>query len=213
MSLQAELKQKINEIRKIVTVYEWIVDAYIVDFFQENHWSNLPASWAQCLAGVSIRQLPELLRSDGRHTEVTVWPLAMLALRSLFHRLELPRRRQTPRAAVADAGAECVFHRQAALFRKSVKLKKRHEIEEFAASCRQEKGNRRCNALVDIGSGQGNLARALAYGYGLRVCCIEQNGTFVQAARAKDVELWKSRSGAYRAGSVRSDAAHGAQRS
>ncbi|XP_052873864.1 methyltransferase-like protein 25B [Anopheles cruzii] len=189
VSLQAELRQKVSEIRQIVTVYEWIVDAYIVDFFQENHWSNLPASWAQCLAGVSIRQLPELLRSDSRHTEVTVWPLAMLALRSLFHRLELPRGRHQ---AVADAGApECVFQRQAALFRKSVKLKKRHEIEQFAVSCRHETVNRRCHALVDIGSGQGNLARALAYGYGLRVCCIEQNGTFVQAARAKDVKLWK----------------------
>jgi len=30
-----------------------------------------------------------------------------------------------------------------------------------------------CQYVVDVGSGLGHLARLLAYGYGLKVCCLE----------------------------------------
>ena len=108
-----------------------------------------------------------------------MWPLTVLTLRSLFRRLVHTRSKpKTTEKHPTDPN--CVYYKQSSLFHKSVKLKKRHEIEQFATNCSRENN---CRTLVDIGSGQGNLARTLAYGFGFRVCCLEQNESFVQAAR------------------------------
>uniref|UniRef100_A0A182XZ70 Methyltranfer_dom domain-containing protein n=1 Tax=Anopheles stephensi TaxID=30069 RepID=A0A182XZ70_ANOST len=185
----AELRQKIVESSKIVQLYKTLIDAYIVDFFHLKHWNNLPPSWKRCFDTVPIQQLPELLSFESRNNESNVWPLSVLALRSLFRRLVHTRTK--PAENPQKPPRSCVYHKQSGLFQKSVKLKKRHEIEQFAGDCLREPAERFGRTLVDIGSGQGNLARTLAYGYGFRVCCLEQNESFVQVARKKDAELWR----------------------
>ncbi|XP_040151852.1 protein RRNAD1 isoform X1 [Anopheles arabiensis] len=185
--LQAELQQKILESRTIVDLYRPIIDAYIVDFFHLNHWNSLPPSWIRCFSTIPIEHLPALLSFENRNTETTVWPLTVLTLRSLFRRL-VHTRSEPKTTEKHPTDPNCVYYKQSSLFHKSVKLKKRHEIEQFATNCSRENN---CRTLVDIGSGQGNLARTLAYGFGFRVCCLEQNESFVQAARQKDAELWR----------------------
>ncbi|XP_050073104.1 methyltransferase-like protein 25B [Anopheles maculipalpis] len=189
LRMQVELRHKINESSKIVHLYKTLIDAYIVDFFDQNHWNNLPPSWIRCFATIPIQQLPELLFFEGRKSEANVWPLSVLALRSLFWRLVHTRTK--PAVKSHTKPTSYVYHKHSGLFKKSVKLKKRHEIEEFANDCSRESIENIGSTLVDIGSGQGNLARTLAYGYGFRVCCLEQNGSFVKVARQKDTELWR----------------------
>ncbi|XP_050089890.1 methyltransferase-like protein 25B isoform X2 [Anopheles aquasalis] len=156
----------------------------------EDHFQRLPTSWRACMEIISVQQLHGLLRFDRRQTETTVWPLAILALRSLFHRLALPREHRECKGSTLDKRwVNSTFHRHAGLFQKSVKHKKRHEIVQFAASCLNEEPPQDHCTLVDIGSGQGNLARALGLGFGYQVCCLEQNESFVQTARRKDAEL------------------------
>ncbi|XP_052898851.1 methyltransferase-like protein 25B [Anopheles moucheti] len=186
--LQVELRQKITDSFKVVTVYKTIIDAYIVDFFHQNHWNNLSPCWIRCFSTVPIQQLPELLSFESRSNETNVWPLTLLALRSLFRRLVHTRNKPKEQQQTTSSR---VYHKKSGLFQKSVKLKKRHEIEQFAINCSREPLESFCNTLIDIGSGQGNLARTLAYGYGFRVCCLDQNESFVQAAREKDKELWR----------------------
>uniref|UniRef100_A0A182WIP3 Methyltranfer_dom domain-containing protein n=1 Tax=Anopheles minimus TaxID=112268 RepID=A0A182WIP3_9DIPT len=188
LRLQVELRQKILDSFQIVNIYKALIDAYIVDFYQQNHWNILPSSWIRFFNAVPVQQLPELLVFDSRRNETNVWPLTLLALRSLFRRLVHTRSKPEPQHQSTPA---CVFHKHSTLFQKSVKLKKRHEIEQFAVNCSREPQESFCSTLVDIGSGQGNLARTLAYGYEFRVCCLEQNESFVQAARHKDTELWR----------------------
>lgn len=58
--------------------------------------------------------------------------------------------------------------------KKNIKQKKRHEIEEMSkvtASVARDLG---IEYIIDFGSGLGHLSRTLAYGYGLNVCCLEQ---------------------------------------
>uniref|UniRef100_A0A182QV05 Methyltransferase domain-containing protein n=1 Tax=Anopheles farauti TaxID=69004 RepID=A0A182QV05_9DIPT len=188
--LQAELRQKILEAKQILNIYKPLIDAYIVDFYRLNHWHNLSPSWIRCFTNIPISQLPELLTFECRNKETIVWPLTVLALRSLFRRLVHTREKEA--SLEHQTKPICVYQQQATLFQKSVKLKKRHEIEQFAFNCFSERalgGGRR--TLVDIGSGQGNLARTLAYGFGFRLCCLEQNKSFVHVARQKDAELWR----------------------
>uniref|UniRef100_A0A182M5S5 Methyltransferase domain-containing protein n=1 Tax=Anopheles culicifacies TaxID=139723 RepID=A0A182M5S5_9DIPT len=188
LRLQVELRQKILDSYQIVNVYKTLIDAYIVDFYQQNHWNILSSSWNHCFSAVPIQQLPELLIFDSRQQETNVWPLTVLTLRTLFRRLVHTRSKPEQQNQTIPGG---VYQKHSTLFQKSVKLKKRHEIEQFAENCSREPPENICSTLIDIGSGQGNLARTLAYGYGFRVCCLEQNESFVQAARQKDTELWR----------------------
>uniref|UniRef100_A0A182P3M2 Methyltranfer_dom domain-containing protein n=1 Tax=Anopheles epiroticus TaxID=199890 RepID=A0A182P3M2_9DIPT len=187
--LQADLRQKIIESRKIVDTYRAIIDAYIVDFFHLNHWNRLPPSWIRCFSNTPIQRLPDLLSFETRSSETNVWPLAILALQSLFRRLVHTRIK--PIAEKHQTDPNYTYYRQSGLFKKSVKLKKRHEIEQFAINCSREPLENCSRTLVDIGSGQGNLARTLAYGFGFRLCCLEQNECFIRVARQKDSELWR----------------------
>lgn len=46
-----------------------------------------------------------------------------------------------------------------------------------------------CQYVVDVGSGLGHLARLLAYGYDLKVCCLEAQENLSCQARKLDMEL------------------------
>ncbi|XP_053674218.1 methyltransferase-like protein 25B [Anopheles nili] len=187
MNVEAELREKIAQAYRIVQLYRGLIDAYIVDFYRLSHWNRLPPCWSRCFADIPIQQLPELLSFDRRENEVHVWPLSVLTLRALFRQLVHTRSQPTEKPA---SHSNVVFRQQTALFQKSVKLKKRHEVEQFAINCFHEPLGT-CRTLVDVGSGQGNLARTLGYGFGFRMCGLEQEASFVHAARQKDAELWR----------------------
>lgn len=67
--------------------------------------------------------------------------------------------------------------------KKSIKEKKRHEIErmgQLTANIAKELG---VKYIVDFGSGLGHLARLLAYGYKLNVCCLERDTALTNQAK------------------------------
>lgn len=57
---------------------------------------------------------------------------------------------------------------------KNIKLKKRHEIDQMSQVTARVAREHTIEYIVDFGSGLGHLARMLTYGYGLKVCCLEQ---------------------------------------
>lgn len=68
-------------------------------------------------------------------------------------------------------------------FRKRIKPKKQHEIERMAALCSKTAANFRVEYILDFGAGVGHLARVLGYGYGLNVCCLEQQKQLSEEAK------------------------------
>lgn len=68
------------------------------------------------------------------------------------------------------------------IFTKNVKPKKRHEVEKMSRTCSQIAEQLGIEYIVDFGAGLGHLARVLGYGYGLKVCCLEQNAELTQQA-------------------------------
>lgn len=78
----------------------------------------------------------------------------------------------------------CYYHPKLRnLFRKRIKPKKQHEIERIAALCAKTALNCRVNYILDFGSGLGHLSRVLGYGYGLNVCCLEQQTELTEEAK------------------------------
>jgi hypothetical protein len=69
---------------------------------------------------------------------------------------------------------------------KGIKLKKRHEIEKLSQLVSQLCESR---TVLDIGSGQGHLARQLSFGHGLNVICLEQQKQLSDRAKQLDRKL------------------------
>lgn len=68
------------------------------------------------------------------------------------------------------------------IFTKHVKPKKRHEVEKMSRVCKEVADELGIEYIVDFGAGLGHLSRVLAYGYGLKVCCLEQNAELTKQA-------------------------------
>lgn len=78
----------------------------------------------------------------------------------------------------------CYYHPKLKnLFRKRIKPKKQHEIERIAALCATTAIDCQVNHILDFGAGLGHLSRVLGYGYGLNVCCLEQQKEFTEEAK------------------------------
>lgn len=69
------------------------------------------------------------------------------------------------------------------LMKKKIKAKKQHEIERMGQLTAEIASKLNVNYIVDFGSGLGHLARLLAYGYGLNVCCLEKENTLTDQAK------------------------------
>lgn len=69
------------------------------------------------------------------------------------------------------------------LFRKRIKPKKQHEIERMAALCAATAAECKVEYVLDFGAGLGHLSRFLGYGYGLNVCCLEQQKQLTDEAK------------------------------
>lgn len=58
------------------------------DFYADNHWAKMPPSWKQVFDELEPGQLAPLLSNTGSNV---VWPLSLLATRTLMAKLNIPR--------------------------------------------------------------------------------------------------------------------------
>ncbi|XP_020283775.1 protein RRNAD1-like isoform X1 [Pseudomyrmex gracilis] len=201
----------IQQIFHILDTYGWLLDSYVVDFFQEQLWEKLPSNWKIVLRTVSPEEFGVWLAGDISRTRV--WPLSLLALRRITKDLQLKRDHRDNGSIVKCEKTNNKFEfnsnlipenkdttlcdkqvvlKKHNLFLKHVKIKKRHEIQQIAEICADcaKESNAKC--IVDVGAGMGHLARTLAFKYNLRVICIEQDSSLSKQARKWDKELFLS---------------------
>ncbi|XP_032662812.1 protein RRNAD1-like [Odontomachus brunneus] len=199
----------IQRIFSVLDIYGWLLDSYVVDFFQEQLWEKLPNSWTLILQVVSPEEFGKWLSSDISCTRV--WPLSLLALRQVTKNLQINRDHRNHESTLRCGRAKNVAYnldnfisegkderpqnihdflkKHSNLFLKHVKIKKRHEIQEIAKICADCARESDAKCIVDVGAGMGHLARSLAFKYDLCVTCIEQNESLSQQARKLDQEL------------------------
>nr|XP_034172675.1 protein RRNAD1-like [Osmia lignaria] len=204
-----KIRVTIDQIFSVLDVHGWLLNSYIVDFFQENLWEKLPGSWRFTLQDTPPQEFGKWLAGDILCKRV--WPLSLLALRQVTNILQVNRNHEDPESIIScepnipnnnnnnetfrkdknEAFEELHSqdHKFRNLFSKHIKKKKRYEIQEIAEVCADCAYEANCKCIVDIGAGMGHLARILAFRYGLYVTCIEQDCILLQQARKWDEEL------------------------
>ncbi|XP_012234528.1 methyltransferase-like protein 25B [Linepithema humile] len=206
----SKARTTIQQIFNVLNIYGWLLDSYVVDFFQERLWEKLPKSWRTVLQTVSPEEFGKWLTGDISSTRV--WPLSLLVLRQVIQHLQLNRNHRNDENILRCSkvkkseydddenfilenknkklhDAHNVLKKHDNLVLKHIKIKKRHEIQQITqicTDCAQESGTK---CIVDIGAGMGHLARSLAFKCGLCVTCIEQDVLLSQQARKWDKEL------------------------
>lgn len=171
----------------------------------------MPKSWKKIFSNAMPEHLSDLLVPPERPIEKIVWPLSLLALRKLLQRLCISRKTEfspsiidehsnsdsnrnekmpatdqndsnnnNPKSdskSLPSAGIKTI------LMRKKIKAKKQHEIERMSQLTAEIANKSDVKYIVDFGSGLGHLARMLAFGYGLNVCCLEKESTLTDQAK------------------------------
>ncbi|XP_026669148.1 protein RRNAD1 isoform X2 [Ceratina calcarata] len=207
------IRVTVDQIFCVLDVYGWLLNSYVVDFFQEKLWDRLPETWKIALQDTSPQEFVAIFYL---FYSKRVWPLTLLALRQVINILQVNRNNKDPKSIIAcesnnrkanNKNNSKAFknernvvldelystdHKFNNLFCKHIKQKKRYEIQKIAEVCAACAYEANCDCIVDIGSGMGHLARVLAFQYGLNVTCIEQDCILLEQARKLDQELLMS---------------------
>ncbi|NWY94903.1 RRNAD protein, partial [Loxia curvirostra] len=157
---QSPEQRRAADIIRLLTLYRPLLDAFVIDFFTEDLWAQLPPAWQPALAGATPVQLAGLL--EGQGGPGSAWPLSLLAFGAAARALAFPR--GCPGASPRPP-------------RPSTQLLRR--LSRATG----------CERVVDIGAGQGHLSRLLAFGLGLRVTAVESDARLVGLAQRFDQEL------------------------
>uniref|UniRef100_A0A8C6XYN3 Methyltransferase like 25B n=1 Tax=Naja naja TaxID=35670 RepID=A0A8C6XYN3_NAJNA len=154
---------------RVLAFYRPLTDAYVIEFFSDDLWGRLPRGWQAALGELSPPEVAALLLRSGRPTEP--WPLSLLAFRAAAHALAFPRRPTPPPP--------------------HLRPKKQHEVRRLAQVVKRLSELTGCRQVVDVGAGQGHLARFLAFGLQLSVTAVEGDARLVAQANKHDRALEK----------------------
>ncbi|KAJ0182288.1 hypothetical protein K1T71_001657 [Dendrolimus kikuchii] len=92
MSQVEQVKCCIENAVKVIRMYDWLLDLYVLDYFVDNHWSKLPESWQQNFIDMDPQHLGQIL--NGQPTN-HIFPLSFLALIKSVNAFNIPRRNNT----------------------------------------------------------------------------------------------------------------------
>ncbi|XP_068626756.1 methyltransferase-like protein 25B isoform X2 [Battus philenor] len=186
-SQKEAVRTRIAMAQKVITLFEWLLDLYVLDFFVDNQWERLPQSWRESIETMNPEDLGNYLSGAPiKH----LLPLSFLTLIKSAQVLSIPREKSKHSKFKNESENGVGSHPKLKnLFLKHVKLKKRHEISLMAdiVSRTSEKSN--CGTVLDFGSGLGHLVRMLGYKYDLITAGIECQTQLTEEARKLDMEL------------------------
>ncbi|XP_044590926.1 protein RRNAD1-like isoform X3 [Cotesia glomerata] len=197
------VRRVVDNIFEILKIHGWILDAYIIDFYQDDLWSKLPSSWRNFFKTISIQELGSWMLDEPQSKKV--WPLSLIALKQSIKLLTIDRNpTNDPETKFVCSCAQWNYRklknsdfkipkndlacRHKNLFTKHIKIKKRYEIDKFSEICAKCCYLANCKCIVDTGAGMGHLARQLSYKYNLSVICVEQTKELSDLANKYDAE-------------------------
>ncbi|XP_020268846.1 methyltransferase-like protein 25 isoform X2 [Asparagus officinalis] len=171
-----------NAIADFLRPYKPLIDSHVVNFLKERLWELVDEQWMECLRKESVDNLlgiPSGLVQD-------YWPTSLKEFVMTLRSLALPREQKSfhemlPNLRVASLGT---------VLSQGMNSKKKHEVEILAAVVNAIAHVADAQTIIDVGSGQGYLAQALAFDYQLSVIAIDASlhHSTVTAARAERIK-------------------------
>ncbi|XP_047526616.1 methyltransferase-like protein 25B isoform X2 [Vanessa atalanta] len=181
------VKTAVNMCLKVIKMYEWLLNLYVLDFFVDNHWMKLPMSWQRCFGDMDPKDLGDIINGEKNKC---ILPLSFLALLKAITSLNIPRTGSYKYTILNQELERNIGHPKLKnLYLKHVKLKKRHEISLMSDFVYSTAIKSKCNAVLDFGSGLGHLVRILNYKYNLSAVGIEMQTQLTEEARKLDLEF------------------------
>lgn len=179
-SEKQSLKCNLRESIAVIGQCQWLIDSYVLDFYTENHWQQLPSSWRAVFDNLKdVAVFSEILNLDDsadKSPTAVVLPLSLLALNSCIRKLSAARR--APSITKVPLQKNPLKH----LYKK-VNAKKCHEIDRMAELTASTALQCQTEYVVDFGAGLGHLARLLAFQHRIKICCLEQQEKLSNEAR------------------------------
>ncbi|XP_061190946.1 methyltransferase-like protein 25B [Saccostrea echinata] len=196
------IQQYITKLTEFLSIYTWIVDAYVSDYFTQNHWDKLPSLWTESLLNTEPTELVWLLTDESPVSKV--WPLSLLAFRQCTRTYSLPRSQQEVKVqdllklylqrhgqdqkkiSLVPQPVTNPDRSYNEYLRKHVKPKKLHEIRSLGKTLKVLGNACNCEHIVDVGAGQGHLSRLLTFQHGFKVTTVEAEGCHAPKAQKYD---------------------------
>ncbi|OQR77660.1 exosome complex exonuclease RRP44-like [Tropilaelaps mercedesae] len=178
---------------KFLHEYQWLIDAFVLDFFLRKHWELIPKGWNSMFDKITIPQIAAFLKGQPQFPR-QVSPLSFLCFVRLCKALPTGRHSvvRSSQAEMDNYAFEDTRYPLTTAFKRHMKGKKRHEIgrlAKLAAGLFKSQGATDGNGVthvLDVGGGQGHLSRLLSFGYGLHVATLDAEGALVGKAQEFD---------------------------
>ncbi|CAK1602422.1 unnamed protein product [Parnassius mnemosyne] len=189
-SQEEAVRTRTTMVQKVLRIFEWLLDLYVLDFYIDNQWERLPQSWRESVETMDPEDLGAYLTGAPiKH----MLPLSFLSMIKSVQALSIPRESTSQYKAKnnEDYNEFKVGNHPKLknLFLKHVKIKKRHEISLMADIVSETAKKCNCKTVLDFGSGLGHLVRVLGYKHDLFAVGIECQPQLTEAARQLDLEL------------------------
>lgn len=172
-----ELRLKLTSSLKLIRAYDFLIDSYVLDFYTDNHWNQLPSSWKENFRTKSVEDFGELLSSESDLKNY--WPLSVLCIKVLIDNLTLPRTHSE-----IENNNELLYHpKMKHIIVKNLNPKKRHEVAQMSQVSSDSAIKAGVQNVVDFGAGLGHLSRVIGYGFGLNMICLEMQDKLNEEAK------------------------------
>ena len=85
-AMVGDVRKRIEECLALLDEFDFFIDAYVLNFFVENHWESVREDWRSSLAAMTLRNM--YLSPPSKDDELKVLD-SLLKLRKKVHRLSI----------------------------------------------------------------------------------------------------------------------------
>ncbi|KAK4515703.1 uncharacterized protein ATC70_010656 [Mucor velutinosus] len=181
-------EQYLERLMSFYNEYHWLIHVLAFNFVTQKEWEKFPLEWREAL----MKRIEDagddwafaILDLTSTKSDYSIWPESLRSYLETARDLALPR----------DVD-EATLQQQRNISKHilgGMSDKKVHEVKFMSQLIKVVADERKITSVIDLGSGQGYLSRALAFDYGLEVLAVDMSEIQTQGAVRFDKKALKS---------------------
>lgn len=179
----SETLEWIQAIVDFIRPFTFLINAHVVNFFNDRLWEAVDKDWIDCLRNESIENL--LLIPSGIVQDH--WPDSLKEFVLTLQSLEFPREQADLQMVLPGFQVTSLN----TVLAQGMNLKKKHEVEVLSAVVNSIANTVKAHAIVDVGAGQGYLAQVLSFQYQHSVVAIDASSHHGKVTNARAERIKK----------------------